>query len=275
MPQVKNLYALAIIFAALSCVFAQKDLKFLFKENPHRKSLNMANVTFDQHQKLFTEFPYLSEIKLYNTPKHLPKALFLTPMLQSLYIANTRILATDSNFRFAPRLQHLIFEKTEVVLDTHFYMLPKLEALNFIHCSVLWRLPHQIDPILPALKELVFYKTPLDTLNLSNKKLENLQTLVVKNCQLHSLDSIKGLKNIKYLILDSNKLHILPKDILSLKTLNVLSLKGNYLNHIPEEIYRLKNLEVLNLTGNTISATALLELQALLPRTEIIYVRND
>ena len=60
------------------------------------------------------------------------------------------------------------------------------------------------------------------------------------------------LANLKTLLLDGNKLYVLPKEIGKMKSLELLDMKGNGLKSLPQEIGGLQSLETLVLTDNNL-----------------------
>jgi hypothetical protein len=65
------------------------------------------------------------------------------------------------------------------------------------------------------------------------------------------------LKNLKYLILSSNQIKIIPEEIGELKNLKYLYLDSNQIEIIPKEIGELKNLEYLNLYSNQMDKSSI------------------
>ncbi len=107
------------------------------------------------------------------------------------------------------------------------------------------------------------------------KKLSNLTILGFSLSDLKMMpEAIFDFVNLKALDLSLNELKKIPDAISELKELTHLDLRGNYLESLPVTISQLKNLKYLNLIDNPISDNEKIEIQKLLPKTEIVYSEN-
>ena len=83
----------------------------------------------------------------------------------------------------------------------------------------------------------------------------NLRFLILENNKITKLpEEIVGLENLEGLYLNHNQITELPTNIYKLKSLKKLNLYNNQLTILPKKIFKLKSLENLNLYGNPIKS---------------------
>ena len=116
------------------------------------------------------------------------------------------------------------------------------------------KLPENFDVLMP-LDSLNFSDWDIPFLSSEIGKLKNLKKLVLTSDRLWSLPGeIGNLTNLQSLYLNGNQLAGLPKEIGNLTNLQGLDLSGNQLTSLPGEIGNLTNLQWLNLGGNQLTS---------------------
>ena len=116
------------------------------------------------------------------------------------------------------------------------------------------KLPENFDVLMP-LDSLNFSDWDIPFLSSEIGKLKNLKKLVLTSDRLWSLPGeIGNLTNLQSLYLNGNQLTGLPKEIGNLTNLQSLYLNGNQLAGLPKEIGNLTNLQGLDLSGNQLTS---------------------
>ena len=110
--------------------------------------------------------------------------------------------------------------------------------------------------VMPVLKRLVLTDVKLSDLPswLTTARLECLEHLDLSDNRITQIPKgISNLSALKELILTSNKINTLSKDLSRCQKLIKLDLSNNQLSKLPKWIGQLKNLESLHLLGNTLT----------------------
>jgi len=89
-------------------------------------------------------------------------------------------------------------------------------------------------------------------------------------------DCFKNLKNLKELVLNSNKFSTFPEKLYKIPNLRYLYLKNNKIRKLPNDIGKLKNLKVIDLdgNGNELTPEGIPQSIKKLPKTVKIYYNN-
>lgn len=150
----------------------------------------------------------------------------------------------------------------------------KLEGLQWLDANrnQLTELPDSIGS-LRRLQRLWLLGNPIAKLPDSFGELESLQWADLSDNQLAALpESIGRLKNLEELYLNDNPLTALPESVSGLTGLKRLWMANTQLTDLPESIASLADtLELINLIGNPIPEERRAAIQALLPRTTIMW----
>ncbi|TKW29463.2 hypothetical protein SEVIR_3G396601v4 [Setaria viridis] len=161
---------------------------------------------------------------------------------------------------FPEKIRSLHFTKCSKLQlqDKSFSKSKYLRVLDISGCSINGKpvpssilLPSSIQHLL-LLRYLDATGLPITALPKSLHKLQNMQTLLLSNCELETLpDSIGCLLNLCYLDLSSNtNLNKLPMSFGELSTLSFLKLsKCSKLKELPKSIHKLKSLRHLYMSG--------------------------
>lgn len=218
----------------------------------------------------FTTLMYLEQYHptrtmLYDFPIELCKLV----KLKELYLVGNRlqILPPEIN-----NLTNLKILNVSFNLLNEISPLTNLKKLKYIHLAHndLKTLPQlnslKLESIvisgneIETLRDTIGQFTNLNYLDISNNKISNFPTTITElkklnnihasNNNISSMVEICELPNLKLLILDSNKLDIIPTSISNLTCLISLSLRDNYVNHIPDELGTLTQLRTLNISNN-------------------------
>lgn len=83
------------------------------------------------------------------------------------------------------------------------------------------------------------------------KKFKNIRKLVLSTNYIKLLPKqIKGFESLEVLKLDNNELNLLPNEILDITSLVYLNVARNQMTQFPEPVDSLRNLRKLDLSGN-------------------------
>lgn len=122
---------------------------------------------------------------------------------------------------------------------------------------------------LEKLVELNVQKNNLTVLPPVVKRLKELRRLKLGNNKLSSTEGIEKLKKLQILLLDSNYIESLPRDLyMNLKRLEIFHAANNRIKEIHVEIRFLRFLTDVNVSGNKL--TSLPSELLLLPRLEVL-----
>ena len=128
------------------------------------------------------------------------------------------------------------------------FEMDSLEEINLQNCQVI---SDHINTLMNSykLKKLNLNKIKFESLSLS--RLDNLEHLILKECNLKSLEIEKNsLQNLRYIDLDNNELAALPNSFYQLKSLESIVLNNNKINGISSGIGELIKLRSLRLFKN-------------------------
>jgi len=121
---------------------------------------------------------------------------------------------------------------------------------------------------------LDFYKQNLTYIPEELYSLKNLKRLILKSNKISYISpEIKQLQNLEILDLSNNNLKTLPSSINLLNNLSVLNLQNNSLQDVPIDIYNLLNLKTLNLSDNYLRELPS-EISNLI-KLENLYIQNN
>jgi Leucine-rich repeat (LRR) protein len=126
--------------------------------------------------------------------------------------------------------------------------------------------------LMPNLKEILFYNTPLNEFPLGLETCIKLTSVTIVQCNIDAIPkSFLNQTMVHELELSNNQINEIPKEISGLKSLETLILKNNQIKNLPESLCFLKNLKTIDLSGNPIDLNDLDVLRILMPQTTIIF----
>jgi len=201
--------------------------------------------------------------------------------LKKLDISSTHCDSGDIDIHFPKNIKYLslyLFRPSENLIN-RIIALEKLESLN-LHFDYFEKEIHDLTPLkkltnlielglsCELFSEITIPDSLFSLINLKAlkigfvenikvfenvDKLKNLETLLLTESGLTSIDKIVNLKKLKYLNVSSNKITTLNEKIGDLKNLEHLDIGDNDIKTLPETMSNLTNLEYLDISSTGIS----------------------
>ncbi|XP_070173015.1 malignant fibrous histiocytoma-amplified sequence 1 homolog isoform X1 [Littorina saxatilis] len=161
-------------------------------------------------------------------------------------LENVRQVATSIKRLMAPSL------KLQMVPDSLIAYLEHLERLDLGHNHLSDASFPDAMKSLELLIELRLNDNQLTRVPACLRGMRNLCRLDLSNNQLDTALGLEKLKKLQFLVLDSNNLNTVFKDISSLKKLEMLRVSSNNLRDVPRDIRNLRHLRDLDISNNRI-----------------------
>jgi len=154
--------------------------------------------------------------------------------LKKLFLSHIKLIQSDFDFITSKiNLEELTFDFSSLA-KINMDNLKKLENLTSLVFN------HSLDKSKKEIPEVIYSMVSLKNLTIYYSSIS-----VVSN-------SIKNLKNLEYLDLNTNEFKEIPKEIESLKNLKTINFYFNGITEIPNSIEKFEKLEELNLGSNSI-----------------------
>ena len=267
----KDLYFLSI---------KKSNIDSLPDEISELKELEYLNFRDNQLKKLPATIGQLNELKFLdlknNNLESLPEEIGQLKKLEALYLYNNPITKLPSGFIELASLKRLTFGNTSLPeLPAILTRLTTLQELVTSDMGLTYFPPEILQ--LKNLEILDLSENLVNMLPVGLSKLTRLKELDLHTCGLKELQTdFTKLQALKDLNLSRNDFTGFPKQILQLTNLETLDLSFNpFITSIPKEISNLKNLRTLKLNNTAIPTADRKNIQALLPKCNIIFMQKS
>lgn len=162
---------------------------------------------------------------------------------------------TSPIVHFDPTNNKLVYNNVQKIDVKIFEQYKDTEILDLSH-GLFDDLPAELAN-LKKLKVLFLSYGKIKKISTVVRKLESLQFLGARSCEIDAISEDCLPTNLKWITLTNNNLYSLPKSIGKLKKLQKLLLTKNKISFIPKEILQCQNLELLRISLNNLIVSPL------------------